>query len=82
LYRTILLAGAAAGALLPWSPALAQQALPPVVRQPPAEEHEGNAARAHPDKHDEENEIVITGNRASIQDTMGGDKRIYRVAAF
>jgi iron complex outermembrane receptor protein len=72
LTRTFFLAGAAAAALLPYSPAHAQDAVPPIVQQPRAEQPEGNAARAHPDKHDEENEIVITGNRARTPDVIGG----------
>lgn len=68
--RTILLAGAAAGVLLPISPVFAQVAGPPPpdkgdVAKPAA----GNAAAAHPDA---DQAIVVTGVRRSAGDVLGG----------
>ena len=73
--RNLLLAGVAAGTLLIQAPALAQAvAAAPPVGQPVDDDGapQGNAAAAHPDKHDEENAIVITGNRARTPDVLGG----------
>ncbi len=43
---------------------------------PPAaaagDQPQGNAAAAHPDKHDEENAIVVTGSRTRTPDVLGG----------
>lgn len=74
----MLLAGVAAGILLPISPVSAQvapQAQSATQPQPDADDDDapqGNAAAAHPDKHDEENAIVITGARTRTPDVLGG----------
>lgn len=74
--RKLLLAGVAAGTLLfIHAPVFAQAVVtaPPQVQ--PVDDDDappGNAAAAHPDKHDEENGIVITGNRARTPDVLGG----------
>lgn len=71
--RTLLLAGAAAGSLLFNSPAFAQ-AVPAPATQPADDDDapRDNAAAAHPDKHDEESEIVIRGSRTRTPDVLGG----------